>query len=434
MKATHTKTDNSHCDVVVIGGGPAGMMAAATAAKKGAHVLLLEKNPALGKKLLITGGGRCNVTNNKPVVREMLSQYKSEGKFLFSTFMQHGVKESIDWFEDRAVHLKEENEGRLFPLTENAQTIRDALASELEECHVTIKNNAQVATIQKDKNRFHVRLKSGQTFTAPACVVATGGSARPETGSTGEGFVWLKNLGHTIVENTFALVPITLGTGWSKKLSGVALPVCRITLLADGQKHSSVKGKILFTHVGVTGPTILNMSKTVGELLSYGPVTLLIDLFPGVDSAEMHQMLQNVLQKNNNKKIRNALTELLPTAVAKEILIQCHIDGETQCNSVTKVQRIHLIEFLKAIPLEVSGLLGKDKAVVSSGGVTLEEIDFKTMESKVVENLYVVGDVLNINRPSGGYSLQLCWSTGAVAGMAAAEGVQKLFKDIRDCR
>jgi hypothetical protein len=388
-------------------------------------VLLLEKNPNLGKKLLITGGGRCNVTNNKPVVREMLSQYRSEGKFLFSTFMQHGVKESINWFEERSIPLKEENEGRLFPMTESAQTIRDVLALELEKQHVTIKTDAQVAAIGHENSAFLIQLKDGQILTADACVVATGGSARPETGSTGEGFQWLGNLGHTIVENSFALVPLTLKTSWSKKLSGITLPECKITLLSDGQKHSAVKGKILFTHVGVTGPTILNMSKTVGELLSYGSVTLLIDLFPGVDSAEMNTLVHNVLQKNNNKKVRNALAELLPTAVSKELLILCDIDGETQCNSVTKTQRVRLIALLKAVPLEVSGLLGKDKAVVSSGGVALQEVDFKTMESKVVPNLYLVGDVLNVNRPSGGYSLQLCWSTGAVAGTAAAKHCHK---------
>jgi predicted Rossmann fold flavoprotein len=396
------------------------MMAAACAAQFGVSVLLLEKNSHLGKKLLITGGGRCNVTNNKPVVREMLSQYQSEGKFLFSTFVQHGVQESIDWFTQRGVPLKEENEGRLFPLTQKAQTIRDALALELEKHPVTIQANAPVTSIQKEKDVFTIQLTDGQTLTADACIVATGGSARPETGSTGEGFEWLKQLGHTVVENTSALVPITLQSNWSKTLSGITMPECKITLLADGQKHSVVKGKILFTHVGVTGPTILNMSKTVGELLSYGPVTLSVDLFPGVDSAHMNTMIQDVLQKNNNKKVRNALAELLPAAVAKAMLTLCDIDGQTQCNSITKTQRVQLIELLKAVPLEVSGLLGKDKAVVSSGGVVLKEVDFRTMESKVVSHLYLVGDVLNVNRPSGGYSLQLCWSTGAVAGAAAA--------------
>lgn len=420
MKSTASPLKKSHYDVVVIGGGPAGMMAASAAAEQGATVALLEKNPVLGKKLSITGGGRCNVTNNKPVVREMLSQYKTEGKFLFSTFMQHGVSESIEWFKTREVPFKEENEGRLFPVTESAQTITDTLALDIKVKNVTVLTKAQVMMLDKSQSVFTIHLKFGELITANACIVATGGSARPETGSTGEGFVWLKKLGHTVIENSFALVPVTLSTDWTKKLSGVTLPQCKITILADGQKHSAVKGKLLFTHVGVTGPTILNMSKTIGELLSYGPVTLMIDLFPGVDSAAINELIQTTLQSNANKKVRNALSELMPTALVKEVLSQCGIDTETQCNSITKKERLAFIAYVKAIPLEVSGLLGKDKAVASAGGIALEQVDFKTMESTIVPRLYLVGDVLNINRPSGGYSLQLCWSTGAVAGYHAA--------------
>lgn len=406
-------------EVVVVGAGPAGMMAAIEAARGGVSVLLLEKNRNLGKKLLITGGGRCNVTNNKPVVREMLSQYKTEGKYLFSTFMQHGVSETVDWFAQRGVGMKEENEGRFFPESESAQTIRDTLAHELKVVGVEIKNNASVKNIEKEQDRFVINLRTGGSVQARKCIVATGGTARPETGSTGEGFTWLASLGHTVVENSFALVPVTLKTGWTKKLSGLTLDKCKVTILSDGKKQSVSTGKVLFTHVGLTGPTILNMSKSIGELLSYAPVTLLIDLFPGVDSAAMNTVFTELLKKNQNKKIRNAFAELLPAAVAKELLVQCDIDGETQCNSVTKKQRNELISYVKAIPLEVSGLLGKEKAVASAGGVLLDEVDFKTMESKVVPGLYLVGDVLNINRPSGGYSLQLCWSTGWVAGKSA---------------
>lgn len=421
MKPGSQALKRTRFDVVVIGGGPAGMMAASKAADTGATVLLLEKNPILGKKLLITGGGRCNVTNNKPVVREMLSQYRSEGKFLFSTFMQHGVAESMEWFASRNVALKEENEGRLFPESNSAQTIRDTLAEDLKQQQVYVQTNAAVTKIEQQAGNFHVTVQSGEVFQGKSCVVGTGGSARPETGSTGEGFRWLKSMGHTIKENSFALVPLTLHTQWTQKLSGITIPHCKITIVVDGQKHSAVKGKLLFTHVGVTGPTILNMSKTVGELLSYGAVTLLVDLFPGADSVQMNEMVRTILHDNANKKVRNAFSELLPAALSKEIVRQCHIDTETQCNSITKKERVALIEYLKAVPLEVSGLLGKEKAVVSSGGVVLEEIDFKTMESKVANGLHLVGDVLNINRPSGGYSLQLCWSTGSVAGEHAAK-------------
>jgi predicted Rossmann fold flavoprotein len=428
MTPTQSTKEGVVFDVVVIGGGPAGMMSAVHAAKSGARVLLLEKNGNLGKKLLITGGGRCNVTNNKPVVREMLSQYKVEGKFLFSTFMQHGVVESIDWFADAGVQLKEENEGRLFPDTNSAQTVRDAMAEQLRLQQVVVRNDASVAQIGVDSGVFSIQLRSGELIQAHTCIIATGGTARPETGSTGEGFQWLATLGHTLVENSFALVPVTLKTDWTKKLSGITLAQCKVTIIADGKKHSSSMGKVLFTHVGLTGPTILNMSNTIGELTSYGDVTLSLDLFPGVDSAQMNETFQTLMSDNANKKVRNALSELLPAAVAKEILTLCSIDPDTKCNSVTKKERTTIIEMVKALELEVSGLLGKDKAVVSAGGVSLEEIDFRSMESKIVPGLYLVGDVLNINRPSGGYSLQLCWSTGAVAGAHAGESIHKQIK------
>jgi hypothetical protein len=397
------------------------MMAAATAAGAGLKVVLLEKNRVLGKKLSITGGGRCNVTNNKPVVREMLSQYKTEGKFLFSPFMQHGVTESISWFTDKGVPFIEENEGRLFPHTQSAQTITDTMVNELNRTGVIVRLSVAVESVKPEAGGFVVQCQNGEVVSAKKCIVATGGTARPETGSTGEGFSWLQTLGHTVVENSFALVPLTIRDAWAKRLSGIAIKTCKITIVAEGKKLSAQTGKLLFTHVGVTGPTILNMSKTVGEFLLYGPVTLLLDLFPGVDSQAMNTLFSELFTRNNNKKVRNAFSELLPTALVKELLLLVDIDGETQCNAILREQRLRLLGLVKAVPLQVSGLLGKDKAVVSAGGVRLEEVNFKTMESKVVPGLFLVGDVLNINRPSGGYSLQLCWTTGFVAGSSAAK-------------
>ena len=403
-------------DVVVIGGGPAGMMAAVHAASAGASVLLLEKNNVLGKKLLISGGGRCNITNNKPIVREMLSQYKAEGKFLFSTFMQHGVLETLDWFKAHDVDTIEENEGRLFPSTKMAQTVQQALVQALAASMVEVKSRSMVQSINKTDDGFEIIVKDTDAIQAKKCIVATGGTTRPETGSTGEGMRWVEALGHTIIGNSFALVPLTLSSGWTKHLSGLTIPECRLTLFADDVKHSVHPGKLLFTHVGITGPTVLNMSKTVGDLLEYAEVVIKLDLFPGTDPAAMDQMLRDAFTTDSNKKVRNALGQLIPTALAKAVLQQCGIDEETKCNSVTKPERIKLGQYLRAIPLPVSGLLGRDKAVVSAGGVELTEVDFKTMESKIVPGLYLIGDILNINRPSGGYSLQLCWTTGAVAG------------------
>jgi predicted Rossmann fold flavoprotein len=405
-------------EVIVIGGGPAGMMAAARASERGRRVLLLEKNPAVGKKLLITGGGRCNVTNNKPDVRTMLAQYKGAGKFLFSTFTQHGVKESVTWFEERGVTLKEENEGRLFPTTDSAKTIRDTLLTATREVGVQIKTKASVKSITRDKKSelFTITLESGEVLHALSCIIATGGTSRPETGATGDAYIWLKKLGHTVVPNSFALVPLSLKTAWTKKLAGITLTNIKLTLFADTKKQSAHEGKLLFTHVGITGPTVLNLSKTVGEILAHSDATLILDLFPKKDAGEFKKHLQQLLQESSNKKLKNVLGEIIPAALAQGILKELAIDGDTPCHSVSKETRTKLALTLKALPLPIKGLLGEDKAIVSAGGVALEEIDFKTMESKVVPHLYIVGDMINVDRPSGGYSLQLCWSTGYVAG------------------
>ncbi|MCB9818557.1 aminoacetone oxidase family FAD-binding enzyme [Candidatus Nomurabacteria bacterium] len=403
--------------MVFWGGGPLCWWGPRPPPPRGRSVLLLEKNNELGKKLSITGGGRCNVTNNKLVVREMLSMYKDSGKYLFSTFMQFGVKETIDWFKERNVDFIEENEGRLFPSTQKAETIRQTLINELEKTKVELKLCSIVSGINYNKKKeiFNIETLAG-SINARSCVVTTGGTSRPETGSSGEGFEWLQKLGHTVVTNNMALVPLMINAKWISSLAGVSLPEVKITLFSNSKKDSAHKGKLLFTHVGVTGPTVLNLSKKVGELLEDGKVELKVDLVPDLDAGELKQKLTKVFSESSNKKIKNVLSEFVPTAVGKVILSLVGVDEETPCHSVTKESRKQILTSMKSFVLPVKGLLGPDKAVVSSGGVSLDEVNFKTMESKVIKGLYFAGDVLNINRPSGGYSLQLCWSTGFVAG------------------
>lgn len=418
MTQRTTHPSPTRWDVVVIGGGPAGMMAAGRAAERGRRVLLLEKNATLGKKLLITGGGRCNLTNAMPQTRTLLAKYKGNDKFLFSAFSQFGMEDTLNFFHTRGMATKVEAEGRVFPVSNSARSVFDVLVGYLRQGGVQVQTSAEVSGLAVDPDTGHIRIqrKQGPELLAASGIVATGGISRPETGSTGEGYAWLKKLGHTIIENDVALVPVALRDAWAKKLGGVTLPDCKLTTFQNQQKQEVHRGKLLFTHFGISGPTVLNMSKHVGELLHYGDVRIVLDLFLAHDHARLRQELQAHLVAESNRKIKNTLGKLIPAALVAAILELGGIDGETANHSVRSDDRRALVALLKAVPLQVQGLLGADKAVVSSGGVALPEVNFTTMQSRLVPNLYLVGDVLNIDRPSGGYSLQLCWTTGFVAG------------------
>ncbi|MBP9836479.1 MAG: NAD(P)/FAD-dependent oxidoreductase [Candidatus Pacebacteria bacterium] len=403
-------------DVIVIGGGPAGMIAAGQAASRGAKVLLVEKNPDVGKKLLITGGGRCNVTNAEEDTRKLLANYKDSGKFLFSAFAQHSVSDSLKFFHEHGMDTKVEDNGRVFPTTDSAKTVQELLKKFLMAGKVKITNQTEVKEIlHKNTKVVGLKLADNTIQEARSYILATGGKSRPETGSTGDGFVWLKDLGHTITEPDVSLVPITIKENWISQLAGITLDSVKITVSQDSKKQLSRMGKILFTHVGVSGPTILNMSKNIRELLDYGQVKLMIDLFPTLTEGELDKNLTKIFQ-TSNKQFKNSLTPLLPSNLANTIASLSSIPLETESNSITRDNRKRLVKLLKTLPLSVKGLLSTDKAIITSGGVALTEINFKTMQSRLFDNLYIVGDLLNIDRPSGGYSLQLCWTTGFVAG------------------
>ena len=409
---------NGIWDVVVIGGGPAGMMAAGRAAERGRSVLLLEKNPALGKKLLITGGGRCNLTNNQRDIRALALHYKGSDQFLMSAFAQHAVGETLAFFHHHGVKTKEEAEGRIFPVSDDARSVLDALVNYMRAGGVAVRTHAAVTGIFVDKENERVRIDmaAGKRAMARSCIVATGGVSHPETGSTGEGFLWLANAGHVIARSDPALVPVAIKDGWVKRLAGVTLKDIKLTIVADGKKREAKKGKILFTHTGISGPTVLNMSSEVGEYLRYGPVTIALDLFPDSDHGEIKRRLYEALASQSNKKIKNTLDTLIPASLVPAVLAVAEVSGEIASHSVRREDRVALVRCLKEMPMHVKGLLGARKAIVSSGGVALDEVDFKTMRSRIAPQLYIVGDALNINRPSGGYSLQLCWTTGFVAG------------------
>ncbi|KKW10954.1 MAG: HI0933 family protein, partial [Parcubacteria group bacterium GW2011_GWA2_49_9] len=407
-------------------GGPAGMMSAGRAAELGARVILIEKNDTLGKKLLITGGGRCNVTNAEFDVRTFLSKFKGSDKFLFSTFSKWGVKETLDFFNARNMETKIEAEKRAFPKSEKAQSVWDVLVEYMKQGKVMVLSNSPVAEIQSDARIVtRIRLLNGKEIRARSYIIATGGTSRPETGSTGDGFTWLRKLGHKVTEPDSALVPIAVKDAWVKRLQGVSLQNIKLTSFQNGVKQEVKKGKILFTHFGVSGPTVINMSKDIGELLKYGEVVLSLDLLPKLDYGMLNTKLQEIFKEEHTKKFKNSLKSLLPSALSPIIVELSGINADTKCNSITREERLKLVKLLKDIPMKVKGLLGADKAIVTSGGVALDEVDFKTMRSRLFSNLLLVGDILDIDRPSGGYSLQLCWTTGFVAGTEAGKNAKE---------
>lgn len=419
MNKADIKTD---FDVIVVGGGPAGMMAAGRAAELGAKVALLEKNDKLGKKLLITGGGRCNITNAEFDVKKLVAKYGVKGKSLYGAFARFGVEDTFSFFNGRGLPTKVEAEQRAFPQSNKAEDVWKVMVKYLKDNRVTIISDSPVKKVLFDDEGKVVGIKTKkQVYTAKNYVIATGGKSRPETGSTGEGMEWMKELGHSVEESDPALVPVTLNDDWVKKLSGVSFKDAKLTVFQDGKKQESRVGKILLTHFGISGPLVLNMSKLIAELFKYAPVNLELDLYPDMDLGTLDKHFLDLLGKSLNKQIKNNLGGIVPPKMIPTILQFTKINPETEGNSLTKTDRMKIVKLVKAMPMSVSGFLDVEKAVVTSGGVALNEIDFKTMQSKLYSNLYLAGDILNFDRPSGGYSLQICWTTGFLAGENASK-------------
>lgn len=406
-------------DVVVVGGGPAGMMAAISASKEGASVVLVEKNITLGKKLLITGGGRCNVTNATFDNRELAKKYGKKGKFLLSPFSKWGAEDTIDFFESNGMPTKVEAEHRVFPQSNSAQSVWDVLVATLSDAKVEVLTGSPVIKVKSSKNIILNIETKDAIISAKAFIFTTGGTARPETGSSGDGFKWLKKLGHTISTPSVALVPVKIKEEWVRRLQGLSLPSVKITPIDAKVRGESKVGKILFTHFGLSGPLVLGMSQVIGESLREGTMALELDLFPTLDPTMLDEKLRAHLGKVQNKKWVNALGGFVSPLLAPVLVELSGINPTLPVNKVERTARLAFIRKIKALILTPTGLLGVEKAIVSSGGVALEEIDFKTMRSLKIENLFLAGDILDFERPSGGFSLQICWTTGFVAGKNA---------------
>ncbi len=413
------ENNNKIWDVVIIGGGASGMMAGAIASSRGKSVLILDKNRDLGEKLKITGGGRCNITNNEPDIHKFLKIYGDGAPFLYSPFSVFGVKDTFKYFESRGLPLVIQARNRVFPATEKALDVYNVLRKELDNNNVQIKNNCSVKKINiKDKEVESVETNSG-IFYAKSFILATGGMSHPETGSTGDGFKWLNDLGHEVKDSTPNIVPLAVSDAWVKSLAGVSLSFMKITFFLEDKKQFSKLGKVLFTHFGLSGPLILNCSRKVSDLLQAGRVTACIDAYPDTNEGKLEEGIIKTFDANKNKILRTVLKDIVPEGIAKAFeMIDPSIDFEMKVHSVSKDTRKKLVHLLKALPITITNLMGYDRSVVADGGVSLKELDMKTMSSKLYKNLYITGDLLNINRNSGGYSLQICWTTGYIAGMS----------------
>ncbi len=405
-------------DLIVVGGGASGLMAAGRAGERGKRVLLLEKNKSLGEKLKITGGGRCNITNAEFDQRVLLKAYGKAEQFLYSLFSQFGVKETFSFFESRGLPLMVEDRKRAFPSTEKSEDVLKILNKYAYDGGVTIKTASPVTQVHWDKGGITGVSSGKDTYCANSYLFSTGGVSHPETGSTGDGLKWLRDMGHTVLQSNPTIVPLSVKESWSKKLTGVALSPMKITFFVEGKKAFCETGKILFTHFGLSGPLILNSAHKVADLLHRGLVTATIDTYPHANLGELERDIIAIFDKDKNKSLKNIVKEFVPTGMSKGILslFEENLDTTKKVHSISKDERKYIVHMLKALPLTITGLMGLDRAVVADGGVVLEEIDMKTMRSKKISNLYVTGDLLHINRPSGGFSLQLCWSSGYVAG------------------
>ena len=400
-------------DGIIIGGGPAGMFAAVTAARRGQKVLLLERNDRLGKKLLITGKGRCNVTNDCSA-QDVLQNVPRNGRFLYSAMTAYPPEKIKAFFEERGCPLKTERGNRVFPVSDKAQSILDCLQKELRRCGVTVKT-ARVKNILTADGQVTGVKTQAETIPAKWVILATGGASYPATGSTGDGYAMAEELGHTIVSPQGSLVPLETAGNDCQDMQGLALRNCGVKLLnAKGKVLYKDFGELLFTHFGVSGPTVLSASC---HLKGEG-CRLVIDLKPALEENKLDDRILRDLELYKNRSMENALTDLLPRSMIPVVLRRLEIDPEMQANSLTKQKRRALVELLKAFSVEITGKRPVAEAIITSGGVKVSEIDPKTMESKKVQGLYFAGEIIDCDAYTGGFNLQIAWSTAYAAAMA----------------
>ncbi len=407
-------------DLAIIGAGPAGMMAAVRASECGAHVVLLEKNHVPGIKLLMTGKERCNLTNNETDIRRFAAHFGKNGKFLLSALSRFGVTETIDFFHKHNLKTKIEQDGRIFPESDRAQDVQTLFLRLIKENNVTLLTDCRIKNISHQQKTVEKIILDPAEIKAKNYLITTGGLSYPQTGSTGDGYKWAQQMGHTVIKPEPALTPIAVKEKWVRELEGLSLRNVRISIYQDHKKQEECRGDALFTSDGLSGPAILNMSKSIGRLLVTGTTDLFIDFYPDMDSHALDDRILQDLQQHNNRAVRNILSGLLPRKLVPVILEAAKVDPEKKGNSINRDERKRLRLISKQFPLTIKSLSGFDKAIITTGGIALKEIDSKTMRSGIINNLYFAGEILDLDGPTGGYNLQVCWSTGYIAGESAA--------------
>ena len=409
--------------VIVVGGGAAGMFAAIAAAKNGHQVTLYEKNEKLGKKIFITGKGRCNITNAADM-EELFDAVVTNSKFLYSSFYGYTNQNVIDFFEDAGVPVKIERGNRVFPISDHSSDVIRALEREMKKVGVKVCLNTEVKSVEAEKGKFNkVVLKDTTIQTADACIVATGGLSYRSTGSTGDGFRFAENVGHKVTQCFPSLVPMDTKEPWICELQGLSLRNVEAKIL-DGKKELYKDfGEMLFTHFGVSGPLIISASSYVGKKFmdkngQKKELTLEIDLKPALTEEQLDQRVLRDFEENHNRQFKNAITKLFPTKLIPVMLELGGIDPEKKVNSIEKEERKQFVHLIKHFRMTLTGLRDYPEAIITKGGVNVKEIDPGTMESKLVKGLYFAGEVLDLDALTGGFNLQIAWSTGYAAGNA----------------
>lgn len=406
--------------IIVTGGGPAGMMAAIRAAENFAQVILFEKNNRLGRKLSITGKGRCNLTNAADT-QEIIKNIPGNGKFLNSALNSFTSNDTINFFEELGLKTKLERGNRIFPESDNAAEVIEVLTKKLESLNIEVRLNSRVENIISDGKKILGVEVNGKFFDCDAVILATGGASYPLTGSTGDGFKFAKSLGHTVTEILPALVPLEVEEDFIKDLQGLSLKNVRVTLKVDEKVVTEIFGEMLFTHFGISGPIILTLSRQVARFLAQKNfVEVLINLKPALTPEQLDARILRDFDKFKGKIIKNAMVELLPQKLIPVILDLAYIDENKKVDEITKAERQKILEILRGLPLTISATRPISEAIVTAGGVSIKEVNPKTMESKIVENLFIAGEVLDIDGNTGGFNLQAAWATGNVAGISAA--------------